>query len=164
MKTLSATERFLFGRTRASMRGVAAVPGGIALLFLGHAIEDAGLLGAAPYIVIALVSASYILRPTVVAWVVLFAVFASYGVIVAGLHDNGSPGEWVLFMLLGLVPAALMWVARPRGSSSMRSEARSNMSMPYPCNSLGDELRRRKAAAADVSSRLGRGEGGGPLS
>ena len=117
MKTLSATERFLFGRTRASMRGVAAVPGGIALLFLGHAIEDAGLLGAAPYIVIALVSASYILRPTVVAWVVLFAVFASYGVIVAGLHDNGSPGEWVLFMLLGLVPAALMWVARPRGSS-----------------------------------------------
>lgn len=114
MKTLSAIVRFLFGGTRTSMRGLAGVPGGIALIFVGHAAEDAGLSGAAPYVAIILLSTSYVFWPTVVVWVLLFAAFASYGIIVAGLAQNGPTGEWVVFMLLGFVPAALMWVARPR--------------------------------------------------
>lgn len=114
MKALGAVARFLFGRTPASMRGLALVPGVIALLLVGHAIEDAGLRGAAPYMVIIILSVSYVLWPTVVAWTLLFAAFASYGIIVAGLPGNGPRDEWVLFMLMGFLPAILMWVARPR--------------------------------------------------
>src|SRR5262245_32967512 len=96
------------------MRGLAVVPGAIALLIVGHAVEDAGLVGAVPYLVIVALSASYVFRPTVAAWGLLFTAFAAYGIIVAALPQNGPTDEWVLFMILGFVPAALLWIARPR--------------------------------------------------
>jgi len=40
--------KLLFGRRRTPLRWLAAVPGLVALAFLGHAWEDAGILGALP--------------------------------------------------------------------------------------------------------------------
>jgi hypothetical protein len=114
--------RFLFGRKNASLRGLALIPALVALLFVGHAIEDGGPSAATPYIVIIILSASYVVRPTVLAWILLFTAFAAYGVIVAGLPANGPRGEWILFMLLGFGPALLLWVARPRAVFGARTE------------------------------------------
>jgi hypothetical protein len=58
---------------------VALWPGAIALLFLGHALEDAGPIGAAPYVAIALTSASN-LRPMWFCWPLLFGTFSAYAV------------------------------------------------------------------------------------
>jgi hypothetical protein len=123
MSFLSGAARILFGRRRASWRGLALVPGVVALLFAGHAVEDAGPVGALPYLAIILLSASYVIRPMVAVWLPLFGAFVAYGVIVAGLPENGPRDEWILFMLLGFVPAALLWVARPRVLFGERSRS-----------------------------------------
>jgi hypothetical protein len=105
--------QLIFGRTSAPGRRLALIPGVIALLLVGHAIDDAGIRAAVPYVAVAILSASYAIYPTIVAWAVLFAAFAGYGVAVAGFGGNGPRNEWFLFLLLGFGPAALLWVARP---------------------------------------------------
>ena len=91
------------------------LPGVVALLFLGHAFEDAGLIGVMPYIVIPVLSGFYVVRPTFICWAPLFTAFLVYGTLVAAHPESGPRGdEWIIFMLLGFVPALLLWFARPR--------------------------------------------------
>jgi len=82
-------------------------------VFVGHAYDD-DLIGAAPYLAIIVLSASYVLRPTLVAWGLLFGAFVSYAALIVAHPGNGPRDEWLFFMLLGLVPALLLWFARPR--------------------------------------------------
>jgi len=92
----------------------ALLPALIALLFVGHAYEDAGVLGAIPYVGIIILSSIYVFRPMMILWAPVFAAFVAYFVAVMLHPQNGPVGEWVIFMLLGLVPAVLLWLARPR--------------------------------------------------
>ena len=105
--------RFLFGQRRSSRRVVATLPGVVALLFVGHAYEDGGLSGAVPYVITLLLNVSYVFCPTLLAWILLFGAFVFYTAVVATHPASGSRGEWVFFILLGLIPTLLLWLARP---------------------------------------------------
>jgi hypothetical protein len=109
--TMIAVSRFLFGRRYPKARGLAAVPGLAALMFVGHAWEDAGAEAAVPYIAIIVLSATYIIRPMVVAWFPLVCAFLWYRIAVARSSSAGSRGEWVFFLLLGFVPVAVLLIA-----------------------------------------------------
>ena len=78
---------FFLGKRRTPLRWVAVLPGLIALVFLGHAFEDAGFIGALPYIAIVFVSVAYVIRPRVILWIMLFGV--PLGVLVT-LGDNAG--------------------------------------------------------------------------
>jgi hypothetical protein len=104
----------VLGRRTSRLRWLVLLPCVVALLFVGHAAEDSGAVGAAPYMAIIILSVWYVVRPTLLAWALLFATFLSYGLLVASRPDGNAQGEWVLFMSLGFIPAILLWVARPR--------------------------------------------------
>lgn len=104
----------LFATRRARHKWVVLLPGALALLFLGHAFEDGGLTAAAPYAGITLVSALYVIRPMLILWAPIFAAFVFYAGAVLVSPENGPRSEWIIFMLLGIVPALLLWLARPR--------------------------------------------------
>jgi hypothetical protein len=82
------------------------------------ALDDAGLVGALPYIAVMLLSLLYIVRPMFAFWAPAFAAFVVYSVLVLvdPLVDpwNGPLSEWIIFSGLGIVPAGLLWLARPR--------------------------------------------------
>lgn len=63
---------------------------------------------------IAIVSASYLMWPSWICWAPLFGAFSAYTIEVALHPENGPLREWIIFMLLGLLPALLLWFARPR--------------------------------------------------
>jgi len=89
------------------------IPGLVALLFVGHALEDAGWTGAAPYIAILALSVAGVVWPTILGWALLAVLFLAYGVVVAMHPQNGPLDEWALFMALGFGPAFLLWLGRP---------------------------------------------------
>ena len=104
----------LFAKRHARFKWVVALPGAVALLFLGHALEDGGLSSAAPYAAVVLLSALYLLRPMLIAWGPVFAAFVFYSVAVLVNPDNGGPrSEWITFLLMGIVPVVVLWLARP---------------------------------------------------
>ena len=102
-----------FGRRRTPLRWLAAAPGVVALALLGHALEDAGLLGAFPYVAVILLSVGYMIRPMVVLWIVLFGVFALYSLAVALHLERIIPSERILFLSIALAPTILMLLAWP---------------------------------------------------
>jgi hypothetical protein len=110
---ISQMLKFLFEKRHSPLRWCAALPSLIAILFIGHAYEDAGVLGTIPYVAIIVFSLIYIYRPMMILWAPVFIAFLVYFVAVALHPQNGSVGEWVIFMLLGLVPAVALWFARP---------------------------------------------------
>ena len=89
------------------------VPGLVALAFLGHALEDAGVMGALPYITIPVLSLAYLIRPMVVLWTPLFGFFALYTGLVATHLDGIVVGERIIFLSLGFIPSVLMLLAWP---------------------------------------------------
>lgn len=92
-------------------------PALVALLFIGHAYEDAGWWrGAALYAAIILLSIVQALAPTVLGWLLLFVPFLMYGVVVAVQSDDGQLSEQLLFMLFGFGPAFVLWLLRPSRS------------------------------------------------
>lgn len=92
------------------LKWIAIVPGLIALLFLGHAFEDAGLVGALPYIAILAISVAYLFRPMVVLWIALFGLFAFYAGLIALSTEEGLLNEG---FIIALIPAILMLFAWP---------------------------------------------------
>jgi hypothetical protein len=96
----------------------------LALLFVGHALEDAGWTGAAPYFAILGLSAAGVVWPTIVGWALLVVPLLVYGVVVAMHPANGPVEEWVLFMGMGFAPVLLLWLGRPWGrrASARRAE------------------------------------------
>ena len=107
MKTLG---EFFFGQRMTPLKWIALVPGLIALFFLGHAIEDAGLVGAFPYIAILAISIAYLFRPMVILWMLLFGAFAFFAGLIAFGTEEGLLNEGFLF---GAIPAILMLFAWP---------------------------------------------------
>jgi hypothetical protein len=106
--------KVLFEKRPARFKWVVALPGAVALLFLGHALEDGGLSSAAPYAAVVLMSALYLLRPMLIVWGPVFAAFVFYSVAVLVNPDNGGPrSEWIIFLLMGIVPVVVLWLARP---------------------------------------------------
>jgi hypothetical protein len=86
------------------------------------AIEDAGFVDALPYLAVVLLSILYIVRPMFALWAPPFAAFVVYSVIVL-INPVVDPGnaalnDWVIFSALGIVPAALLWFARPKSDAS----------------------------------------------
>jgi hypothetical protein len=110
---IQSISRLFFGKRVTPLRWLAIVPGLVAMAFLGHALEDAGLLGAAPYAAIVLTSIGYLVRPMVVLWLPLFGLFAAYSIAVAAQSEGIVPSERVIFLLLGIIPALLMLLAWP---------------------------------------------------
>ena len=107
--------RFLFEKRYSPMRLLALFPAIVAFLCVGRVYEVAGATGAALYVGIIVLSVAYTIRPMVVLWAPLFAAFVDYFISVAAHPpDNDSPGEWFFFILRGLLPALLVWFARPR--------------------------------------------------
>jgi len=104
----------LFGRRQSKFRWFALLPALIALLFVGHAWEDGGAGSGLLYIGIIIVCVVYVFRPMLILWLPLFLAFAAYAVAVAFSPQNGPTSEWIIFMLLGFVPAVLLWLARPK--------------------------------------------------
>ncbi len=97
------------------------LPAAVALFFAALALEDAGVVAAAPYLIAAGLSALYFVRPMLGLWVVPFSGFAAFTVIilVAPLFGWGSGplSDWLIFAALGAVPTILLWLARPRGEA-----------------------------------------------
>lgn len=109
----SSLLKVLFAKRRARFKWLVALPGAVALLFLGHAFEDDGIVAAAPYVAVVLMSTLYLFRPMLILWAPMFAAFVFYTVTVLVYPDNGPRSEWIMFLLLGIVPAVVLWLARP---------------------------------------------------
>ena len=103
----------LFGRRQSRFRWFAIAPALVALLFVGHAWEDGGAVSGLFYPAIIVVCIVYVLRPMFILWLPVFLAFLAYAVAIALSPQNGPTFEWVFFMLLGFVPAILLWLARP---------------------------------------------------
>ena len=95
-------------------RWIYVAPAFGALVFVGHAWEDAGVVGAAPYALAFLLSFASILRPTRIAWVVLVILYGAYLVLLMSAFTHTQLGEWLVFFLVGAVPCAALWWGRPR--------------------------------------------------
>lgn len=56
-------------------------------------------------------------RPMMILWAPVFAAFVVYAVLIlvnpVVNPGNASLNEWFIFLLLGIVPAFLLWLARP---------------------------------------------------
>jgi len=117
----------LFAKRRSDFRWAALVPALVAFVFSAMAIEDAGVVGALPYLAVALLSLLYIVRPMLALWAPLFAAFVAYGVLVVinPLVDpgNGPLSDWIVFSALGIVPATLLWLARPKRDAAAGNPA-----------------------------------------
>jgi hypothetical protein len=83
-------------------------------LFVGHAWEDAGWQGGAPYALVLLVSTLQLIRPTVLGWLITATLFLLYLIMFIAEAPVDPVGEWVVGLLVGLVPALLLFWARPR--------------------------------------------------
>ena len=84
-----------------------------AFLFVGHAWEDSGPTGAAPYALALLLSVVSIVRPTLLAWLALAILYGAYLVLMIAAVAEPI-GEWLVFVMVGAVPSAALWWARPR--------------------------------------------------
>jgi hypothetical protein len=71
----------------------------------------------APYIAITLISGFYVMRPMWITWLPLFAAFSVYTILVALQPGLGPTNEWIVLLLVGFVPALLLWIARPQQPS-----------------------------------------------
>ena len=95
-------------------------------MFAGLAVDDAGVAGAAPYAVMALLSVLYLIRPMFALWAPVFAAFVVYAslVLVNPLVDsaNGPWTDWLIFLALGIMPAIVLWLARPTTPASSESD------------------------------------------
>lgn len=89
------------------------LPALVAFLFVGHAYEDGGLRGAALYASAVGLSIIQAACPSILGWLFLFVPFLAYGLIVALSPGSGPAHEWLVFMVLGLGPALVLWFARP---------------------------------------------------
>ena len=111
----------LLAKRRARFRWVALVPAAVAFVFSAMALEDAGLVGALPYIVVVLLSVLYIVRPMFALWAPPFARLVVYSllVLINPFIDpgNGPRSEWAIFSALGIVPTVLLWFARPKSEA-----------------------------------------------
>jgi hypothetical protein len=113
----SRTLNRLFAKRRARLKWVVALPSIVGLLFAGMALDDGGFAAAAPYVCVVLMSGLYVFRPMMILWAPVFAAFVAYAVIILVNPlvnpRNSSLNEWFIFLLLGIVPAFLLWLARP---------------------------------------------------
>ncbi len=88
-------------------------PAVVALLFVGHAIEDAGPGGVVILRGLVAFCAVQALWRSILGWALLFGPFLGYGLVVAVSREGGPWDEWIILMLLGLGPALLLWLGRP---------------------------------------------------
>jgi len=99
---------------RGHTRWAYVAPALAGLMFVGHAWEDAGWQGGGPYAFVLVVSLLQLLRPTVLGWLLCAIPCVIYLTLFAVEAPFSPTGEWLLFLLVGLVPTvALVW-ARPR--------------------------------------------------
>jgi hypothetical protein len=96
------------------------IPACVAFLFVGHAYEDAGWQGAGPYAFVLGISLVQLVRPTAVGWALTTIPFVAYLVAFAVEAPRSATGEWLFFLLVGLVPTAVLAWARPRRRESAR--------------------------------------------
>jgi hypothetical protein len=112
----------LFAKRHVRFKWIVVLPAILALVSLGHAFQDDGLYSAMPHIGIAL-STLYLVRPMLVAWPPILAAFVFYGLAVLVNPNNGPRGEWIIFLLIGIIPAVCLWLARPREFVRPRSSS-----------------------------------------
>ena len=98
---------------RVAARFVYLLPGVAAFLFVGHAYEDAGVRGAAPYAILIGLSILQAVHPTFLVWALLFAACVVYTLLVASAWPTEERGEWLSFLLIGLLPTLALWLIRP---------------------------------------------------
>jgi hypothetical protein len=112
LQVVTGLRKALFDRRRARFRWVAVCPAAVAALFAAMALEDAGLVGALPYVAVALLSVLYVVRPMLILWAPPFVAFVVYTalVLVNPLFNpgNGPFTEWILLVALGFVPTVLL--------------------------------------------------------
>lgn len=87
-------------------------------MFVGHAWEDAGWQGAGPYAFVLGVSLVQLFRPTVLGWLLTAIPCLAYLVLFVTEAPLSPIEEWMVFLLIGLVPVLLLVWARPRISSA----------------------------------------------
>jgi hypothetical protein len=91
-----------------------------AFMFVGHAWEDAGWQGGSPYAFVLVVSILQLVRPTLLGWLLSTIPFLVYLVVFVMEAPRNPVGEWLTFLLIGLIPTlALVW-ARPRPNPEAR--------------------------------------------
>jgi hypothetical protein len=100
-------------------------PALVGFLFVGHAWEDAGWQGASPYALVLLVSTLQLIRPTVVGWLITATLLLVYLILFIVEAPMDPVAQWVVFLLVGLVPALLLIWARPRVRNISREAAAS---------------------------------------
>ena len=103
--------RQLLEKRDARWKGLVAFPGFVALVFVGRAVEDGGVLGTILVTFLIGGSAVYFLRPMVVLWIGLFSSFLAYPAVL-GVRP------WLLYLVCGILPVIFLWVARPRPAAT----------------------------------------------
>jgi hypothetical protein len=104
----------VFTAPQGPVRWLALVPVLPPLLFVGHALEDGGLLGALPLATVAVLCLVQSLRPTVLGWVFCMSPWLAYTVLVVVQAMQNPAAEMAFFLLIAILPCGALWLARPR--------------------------------------------------
>ena len=86
----------------------------IFVVFALFSAGEGGLIGALPYIPFVALCTVQFLRPTLLGWIVLTAMFAAYAIAVAAHWRSLTRLDLEAFLSVGLVPAVALLFFRPK--------------------------------------------------
>lgn len=111
--TASKLLKTLFCRRRQAPWACYLLPAFVAVWFGLWSIEDSGLTGVLFYGALLAVSVIQMCYRTAIGWAVLLLPCLAYTVAVAVTPGNGSFGEYIVFLLTGLVPTVALAMSHP---------------------------------------------------
>jgi hypothetical protein len=101
------------GRSKAH-RWVYLLCAGILVVFAFFSAGEGGLIGALPYVPFIALCTVQFLRPTLLGWILLTAMFAAYAIAVAAHWKSLTRLDLEVFLSAGLVPAVVLLFFRPK--------------------------------------------------
>jgi len=81
---------------------------------------EEGLSAAWPFLLMLLLCLIQWVYPTLLGWILLLLPCVTYAIVVAATPGNGTPGDYLFFLLCGAVPAAVLLLFRPWSDKAPR--------------------------------------------
>jgi hypothetical protein len=103
----------LFRIRKDSPRWPYILPAVVSFVFGLMAYDDAGWMVTIAYAAFAIFCIGQMFIPTLVGWIAIFAPCCFYLAEVAATPENGSRGEWLVFLAAGAVPCIALLIGVP---------------------------------------------------